>query len=229
MKKTQKIMIVDDDANICELVRLYLKKEGFDTVICQDGEKALEEFEKEKPDLAILDIMMPKIDGITVLKEFRKVNKKLPLIMLTAKSEVDDKVLGLNSGADDYLSKPFEVKELIARIHAMLRRNAGEADNTLIFEDIVLNCATFEVSSPKGSYRLNNKEYQLLETLMRSKGRILSAEALMSKIWDSESDAGINVVWTYISYLRKKIVQLTDKVEIKAVRNLGYTLEKAYD
>lgn len=224
-----RLLLAEDEKALSDVLVTILKHNNFSVDAVYNGRDAFDYLLAGNYDGAILDIMMPKMDGITVLKEFRKFNKTLPIMMLTAKAEVDDKVLGLNSGADDYLSKPFEVKELIARIHAMLRRNSGEADNILKFEDISLNRATFEVSSHIGSYRLNNKEFQLLEILMINKGRIISAEAFMDKIWDSESESSINVVWTYISYLRKKLARLSANVEIKAVRNVGYTLVKCSD
>lgn len=169
--------------------------------------------------------MMPKMDGITVLKEFRKKNKTLPILLLTAKNEVEDRVFGLDSGADDYLGKPFDTKELLARVRSMLRRHGALTDNKLSFADITLNRITFELSSPKGVVRLGSKEFQLLEMLMSSRGRVVSSEQFMEKIWGYDSEAEINVVWTYLSFLRKKIAALSDRASIKSIRNAGYTLE----
>ena len=137
--------------------------------------------------------------------------------------------MGLDSGADDYLGKPFDTKELLARICAMLRRKSGEAVNELTFEDVKLNRSTFELSSPCGSFRLGNKEFQMLEMLMSNCGKVISAEQFMEKIWGYDTETEITVVWTYISYLRKKLSALSDKAQIRAIRNIGYTLEKIND
>lgn len=147
------------------------------------------------------------MDGITVLKECRKKNKTLPVLLLTARNEVEDKVLGLDSGADDYLGKPFSTKELLARIRAMLRRSGEMTDNIIGVSDLTLNRMTFELSSPKGVVRLGNKEFQMLEMLMSARGRVISTEQFMEKIWGYDSDAEINVVWTYLldlSFIFKK-------------------------
>ena len=152
-------------------------------------------------------------------------NKTLPILLLTAKNEVEDRVVGLDSGADDYLGKPFDTKELLARVRSMLRRHGALADNILSFADITLNRITFELSSPKGVVRLGSKEFQLLEMLMSSRGRVVSSEQFMEKIWGYDSEAEINVVWTYLSFLRKKIAALSDRASIKSIRNAGYTLE----
>ena len=169
--------------------------------------------------------MMPKIDGITVLKTIRAGDNKMPVLLLTAKSDVDDKVLGLDAGADDYLTKPFVTKELLARIRAMTRRQAELTDNSLSFGDLKLDRASFELSSPSGKLPLTAKEFQIMESFMNHPSQIISAERLMEKIWGFDSDSEINVVWTYISYLRKKLKLIQSGVTIKAVRNIGYTLE----
>lgn len=171
--------------------------------------------------------MMPKKDGIEVLREFREKNKTLPVLLLTAKNEIEDRVAGLDSGADDYLGKPFDTKELLARIRAMLRRRGELADSVLTFADVTLNRMTFELSSPKGVVRLGGKEFQMLEMLTASRGRVVSPEQFLEKIWGYDSEAEINVVWTYLSFLRKKLAALSDRVQIKAIRNSGYTLEYA--
>ena len=190
-----------------------------------DGEEALNFLLNGNYDGAILDIMMPKKDGITVLEEFRKINKTMPVLLLTAKNEVEDRVKGLDSGADDYLGKPFDTKELLARIRAMLRRRGERSEDILTAADISLNRITFEISSPKGSIRLGNKEFQMLEMLMQSIGRVVSTEQFIEKIWGYDSEAEVNVVWTYLSFIRKKLAALSDRVSIRAIRNLGYILE----
>ena len=147
------------------------------------------------------------------------------IIMLTAKAEIDDKVLGLDSGANDYLTKPFDTKELLARIRAMTRSQKS-ADSRLIFGNVTLNRATFEISSPAGTFRLANKEFQMMEMLMSNPQQLIPTERFMEKIWGYDSDTEINVVWVYISYLRKKLVVLGADIQIKATRNAGYSLEK---
>ena len=188
--------------------------------------KALDYLETENYDGVILDIMMPKVDGITVLKTIREKGNSIPVLMLTAKSEIDDKVLGLDTGADDYITKPFVTKELLARIRAMTRRSAETTNNVLTFGNISLNRATYELKTKTGSFRLANKEFQILEMLMTNPNHLISTERLMEKVWGYDSDAEINVVWVYISYLRKKLSAIGADVQIKATRNLGYSLEE---
>ena len=175
-------------------------------------------------DAAILDIMMPKMDGITVLKKLRSKGNSIPVLMLTAKSEIEDKVLGLDSGANDYLAKPFDTRELLARIRAMTRTQTAP-DNKISFGNITLDRATFELASPTGSFRLANKEFQMMEILMSHPQHLVSTERLMERIWGFETDVEINVVWVYISYLRKKLAALHADIQIKAMRNSGYSLE----
>ena len=170
-------------------------------------------------------MMMPKVDGITVLKTIRRKGNKIPVLILTAKSEVDDKVFGLDCGADDYLTKPFVTKELLARIRAMTRRQSDLQDNALVYGDLRLDRTSFELISQKGKLLLTAKEFQIMEMFMMNPKCILSAEQLMDRVWGLESETEISVVWTYISYLRKKLKALDSSVTIKAVRNVGYTLE----
>lgn len=190
-----------------------------------DGQEALDYLENGAYDGAILDIMMPKLDGLSVLRQIRKDGNAIPVLMLTAKSEIDDRVLGLDSGADDYIAKPFATKELLARIRAMTRRQSDLSDTVLRFGNVSLNRATFELCTPKGSLRLANKEFQMLEMLMANPRNLISTERFMEKIWGYDSEAEINVVWVYISYLRKKLAALSASVQIKVARNMGYTLE----
>ena len=219
-----KLLLAEDEKALSKALVAILKHENYTVDAVFNGEDALDDLLSGDYDGAILDIMMPKKDGITVLKEFRAKNKTMPVLLLTAKTEVDDKVIGLDSGADDYLGNPFDVKELLARLRAMLRRKQGEADNLLIVSDLSLNRSTFELRSSKGDYRLGNKEFQLIELLMLNEGKVIPTETIMSKIWGYDSDAETNVVWTYISYLRKKLAALTNQVEIEAVRGVGYVL-----
>lgn len=202
------------------------KKNNYSADAVYDGEEALEYLESGNYDGVILDIMMPKLDGIEVLKRLRERGNPIPVLMLTAKSEIDDKVLGLDSGANDYLTKPFHSKELLARIRAMTRTQTAQSGTQLRFGNLTLDRATFVLSSPTGSYRLANKEFQVLELLMANPGHLISTERLMEKIWGYDSEAEINVVWVYISYLRKKLTALHADIQIKATRNAGYSLEE---
>lgn len=220
-----RLLLAEDEKSLSKALVTILVYNHFSVDAVYDGEEALNYLINGNYDGAILDIMMPKMDGITVLKEFRKKNKTLPVLLLTARNEVEDKVLGLDSGADDYLGKPFPTKELLARIRAMLRRSGEMTDNIIGVSDLTLNRMTFELSSPKGVVRLGNKEFQMLEMLMSARGRVISTEQFMEKIWGYDSDAEINVVWTYLSFLRKKISALSDHVSIKTIRNSGYVLE----
>ena len=188
--------------------------------------KTLEYLAADNYDGVILDIMMPKKDGITVLKELRSRGSKIPVLILTAKSEVDDKVLGLDSGANDYLTKPFHSRELLARIRAMTRAQSSQTSSVLQMGNITLDQRTYELSSPTGSFRLANREFQILELLMQNPGNLISAERLMEKIWGYDSETEISVVWVYISYLRKKLSALGANIQIRATRNVGYCLEE---
>ena len=191
-----------------------------------DGEEALDYLENGNYDVAILDVMMPKMDGITVLKTIRTKGNNIPVMILTAKAEIDDKVLGLDSGANYYLTKPFDTKELLAGIRA-ITRSVAELDSKLTFGNISLDRKTFTLASESGSFRLANKEFQMMELLMNNPRRLISTELFMEKIWGYDSDSEINVVWVYISYLRKKLAALNANIEIKATRNAGYSLESS--
>ncbi len=190
-----------------------------------DGEEAVTYLTEGDYDCAVLDVMMPKMDGITALKTIRKAGKTLPVLILTAKSEIDDRILGLDSGADDYLTKPFSVKELLARVRAITRRLTAGIDVTLTYGNCTLSRSTYILSTPEGEVRLANKEFQILEMLMSAKNQVVSPEQFMEKIWGFDSDSEISVVWVYITYLRKKLASVKANVYIKALRNAGYTLE----
>lgn len=224
-----RLLLAEDEKALSNALVVILKHNHYSVDAVYNGQDALDYLILGNYDGAILDIMMPRMDGITVLKKFREVNKQMPILLLTAKSEVEDKVIGLDSGADDYLSKPFETKELLARIRAMLRRNSGEADNILSFQGVILNRSTFELSSSSNAFRLNNKEFQMMEMLMLNQGKVISTEQFMEKIWGFDSETESYVVWTYVSYLRKKIAALSVKIQIKAIRNIGYVLEVIND
>ena len=220
-----RILLAEDEVSLARAVVRILEKSNYNAEAVHNGLDALLFLESGEYDLAILDIMMPKMDGITVVKKLRQQGNNIPIIMLTAKSEIDDKVLGLDSGANDYMTKPFDAKELLARIR-VLTRGQHLADSRLHFGNISLDRASFTLSSPSGSFRLANKEFQMMEILLSNPRNLVSSERLMEKIWGYETDAEINVVWVYISYLRKKLASLNANVQIKSSRNAGYTLEE---
>ncbi|MDE6054588.1 MAG: response regulator transcription factor [Lachnospiraceae bacterium] len=224
-----RLLLAEDEASLSKAVVTILKKNNYTVDAAYDGIEALEYLETNEYDGVILDVMMPRMDGISVLQKIRKAGSNVPVLILTAKAEVDDKVMGLDSGANDYLTKPFASKELLARIRAMTRNSAAavQADSKLHLGNITLDCATFTLSSPFNSFVLANKEFQMIEFMMRNPGQIISAEQFMDRIWGFETNAESNVVWTYISYLRKKLAALKADVEIKARRNAGYSLDES--
>ena len=220
-----RILLAEDERSLSRVLVTIFKKNNYSVDAVYDGEDALSYLQSGNYDAAVLDIMMPKMDGITVLKRIRAAGNQIPILMLTAKAEVDDKVLGLDSGANDYLAKPFDTKELLARIRS-ITRNQTTSDNKLQMGNITLDRATFELSSPTGNFRLANKEFQMMELFMSNPRHIISAERFMEKIWGYDSDTEINVVWVYISYLRKKLAALRADIGIIAHRNAGYSLEE---
>ena len=219
-----RILLAENEVSLAKAIVKILESNHYAADAVHNGMDDLSYLETGAYDLAILDVMMPKMDGITVLKKIRDQGNHIPVILLTAKSEIDDKVLGLDSGANDYITKPFNAKELLARIR-VLTRGKNQIDTRLQFGNITLDRAIFTLSSPTGSYRLANKEYQMMELLMTNPNFLVSSERLMEKIWGYENDAEINVVWVYISYLRKKLTALQANVQIKSSRNAGYSLE----
>lgn len=221
-----RLLLAEDEQDLSKALCAILKHNNYSVDAVYDGQDALDYGLSENYDGIILDIMMPKKNGIEVLTELRKSGVDTPVLILTAKGEVDDKILGLDSGADDYLTKPFAMGELLARIRALTRRKADFTPNLLSSGNLSLNRETFELSVEDDSIRLGNKEFQMMEMLMSNPGRLISTEQFMEKIWGYETEAEINVVWVYISYLRKKLVSLNANVEIKAVRGVGYTLEE---
>lgn len=220
-----RLLFAEDEPSLARAVTTILEKNNYSVDTVYNGEDALNYLQSGIYDGAILDIMMPGLDGIQVLKVIRKQGNAIPVLILTAKAEVDDKVLGLDSGANDYLTKPFASKELLARIRAMTRSQSAHSDACLRLGNITLNSCNFELSSPSGSFRLANKEYQMMELLMRNPKNLISTEHFMEHIWGFDSNAELNVVWVYISYLRKKLTALHANVRIRAARNAGYSLE----
>lgn len=201
-----RLLLAEDEKALSKALTTILERNNYSVDAIYDGQEALDYLEYGQYDGIILDIMMPKVDGITVLKTIRSSGNNIPVLMLTAKSEVDDKVEGLDSGANDYLTKPFQSKELLARIRAMTRSSTAQLSSQLKMGNVTLNQATFELSTPSGSVRLANKEFQMLELMMSNPHRLISSEHFMEKIWGYDSDAEINVVWVYISYLRKNFL-----------------------
>ena len=221
-----KLLLAEDEKALSNALMTVLKMNHYTVDAVFNGEDALDYLTLNEYDGAILDVMMPKRDGFSVLKEARSQGVKTPVLILTAKSEIDDKVTGLDLGADDYLTKPFAVKELLARVRAMIRRKGEIEDNTLSYGDITLDRETFELSTQNGSVKLVNKEFQIMELLMRNPKKIFSAEAILDKAWGVDDEAEITTVWVYVSYIRKKLDRVGAKVKIKATRNVGYSLEK---
>ena len=224
-----RLLLSEDEHELSNALVTVLKHNNYSVDAVYNGQDALDYLETGNYDGAILDIMMPKMDGLTVLKTIRLHGNPVPVLLLTAKSEIDDRVMGLDCGAGDYLTKPFSMKELLARIRAMTRRKTDTTDSVLRFGDIELDRSTYQLSRKTDSIRLANKEYQMLEMLMINPGQIISTEQFMDKIWGYDSDAELNVVWVYISYLRKKLSSLDSTIQIKATRGLGYSLEEKYD
>ncbi len=223
-----RILLAEDEKALARAVAKIFEKNNYSVDVVYNGEDALDYIEAGNYDAAVLDIMMPKMDGITVLKKVREAGDQIPILMLTAKAEIDDKVLGLDSGANDYLAKPFDSRELLARVRSITRTKA-EVDSKLTMGNITLDRASYELSSPTGKFKLANKEYQMMELFLSNPHHLISADRFMEKIWGYDSDAEINVVWVYISYLRKKLTALKANVQIKASRNAGYSLEDAND
>ncbi len=224
-----RILLAEDELELSNALVAILKHNNYSVDAVYNGRDAVDYLETEIYDGVIMDIMMPVMDGISALKEIRKKGINVPVLLLTAKSEIDDRVAGLDSGADDYLTKPFATKELLARVRAMTRRQAEQTDSVLSFGNITLDRASYELKGPQGSLRLANKEFQMLEMLMTNTGRVISVDMFMDKIWGFDSEAELNVVWVYVSYLRKKLASIGADVAIKAKRNLGYCLEKSND
>ena len=220
------IYVADDELHIRNLIQTFLANEGYEVRTFADGDSLFQAFCERCPDLIILDIMMPKMNGFEVLAALRRKGNLAPVLMLTAKSEIDDKVTGLDMGANDYLTKPFDARELTARIRAMTRTQTDHGSSRLSFGNITLDRATFELSSPTGSICLANKEFQMLELMMCNPRQRISADRFMERIWGYDSEADVSVVWVYISYLRKKLASLQANIQIRAARNAGYSLEE---
>ena len=219
-----RLLLAEDEKEMSNALVAVLKHSNYSVDAVYDGLDAYNYGISENYDGMILDIMMPKMDGIEVLKKLREKGINTPVLLLTAKSQVSDRIEGLDSGADDYLTKPFAMGELLARIRAMTRRKTEFSPNDLTIGNITLSRETFDLKGPSGTQRLGSKEFQMLEMMMVNKNTLISTERFMERIWGYDSDAEINVVWVFISYLRKKRVSVGADVEIKAARGVGYTL-----
>jgi len=219
-----KLLLAEDEKELSKALVTLLKMHNYTVDAVFNGEDALDYIECNEYDGIILDIMMPKVDGLTVLKTIRANGNETPIIMLTAKSTINDKCTGLDLGADDYLTKPFSSKELVARIGALCRRKGEIKGSTLTFGDLTLDRTSFELIKGNKKIKLINKEFQILETMMLNPKTIQSVDHLMDKIWEQDKYTGINTVWVYISNIRKKLKGMGSKVTIMLSRNQGYYL-----
>jgi two-component system response regulator MprA len=216
-------MVVEDQADLAAMLVQVLDEEGFSTRVAADGHRALEEAARLPPDLVILDVLLPGLDGLAVCRELRARGHRMPVILLTARDAVPDRVAGLEAGADDYLAKPFAFEELIARIRAHLRRQ-GVAGPRLEVADLVLEPDAHRASRAGRPMALSPTEFRLLETLMRNPGQVLSRETLLERVWGFDADVTSNVVDVYVHYLRRKVDRGFERSLIHTVRSLGYTL-----
>ncbi len=221
-----RLLLAEDEKPLSRAVAAILQRSHYTVDAVYDGEEAMEYLESDIYDAIILDIMMPKKNGLEVLKYLRQKGDLTPVLMLTAKGEVEDKVTGLDLGANDYLTKPFDARELLARLRAITRAQTEHGSSQLSVGNITLDRATFELSSPTGSICLANKEFQMLELMMSNPRQLISSERFLERLWGYDSEADVSVVWVYISYLRKKLAMLQANVQIKATRNAGYCLEE---
>ena len=220
-----KLLYAEDERAMSEAVSEILRHKNYIVDAVYDGREALDYIMNDKYDGVILDVMMPKMSGLQVLDAMRRSGLNTPVLLLTAKGEISDKVEGLNAGADDYLTKPFAMPELIARVGALVRRSGDMIPDIITMGNVKLDRTSYELTSDGGTLRLSKKEYLMMEMLMKSKDRPVSTESFMTRIWGYDSEAEINVVWVYISYLRKKLAALNANIQISALRGRGYILE----
>ena len=220
-----RLLFAEDDRDIAKAVQTLLMRSGYSVDVVHNGQDAIDYIEAGDYDGVILDWMMPKLSGIEVLSKMRSEGFSTPVLILTARDAVEDRVEGLDTGADDYLSKPFAASELLARVRAMLRRKEDFKHNVIKFSDIELDKSSMSLSCSGKTVRLNNKAFQLMEMLVEHPGAVLGTNQIMERIWGWDSDSEINVVWVNISFLRKKLSELGAHVRIKAVRGVGYSLE----
>lgn len=225
-----KVLIVEDEYSLADAIAETLKKEKFSVTIITDGEQGEDEALTNIYDLILLDVMLPHKDGFEILNTLKKEKIETPIIMLTAKSELSDKLNGLENGADDYITKPFHMRELVARVKVVLKRNTNIEDTNVIeYGDLKLDLRNGKMATLENEIQINGKELELLEILMINKNQTINREKLADKIWGYDSDAEYNNVEVYISFLRKKLKLIKSKVKIKAVRGIGYKLEVEND
>ena len=221
-----RILIAEDEVTIARALKVMLEKNKYTVDMVHNGNDALDYIQAASYDALVLDIMMPGKDGIEVLKAARGSGNTTPALFLTAKAEITDRVAGLDAGADDYLPKPFAASEFLARVRALTRRSGSYAPSVLTFGNAALDCNQYLLKTISGEIRLNNKEYQLAELFFRHPHQVFSSEHLMERVWGLDSEAEMDVVWTYIGFLRKKLKQIGAKVEIRTIRGAGYALEE---
>ncbi len=221
-----RILIAEDEVSIAKALKVILEKNKYTVDEVNDGRAALNYIESNSYDVIVLDIMMPYVDGIEVLKTIRNNNINTPVLFLTAKSEVSDRVLGLDAGADDYLSKPFATSEFLARVKALSRRSNIYTNAKISYGNTILDLNTYVLKTSNQEIKLNNKEFQLIELFLKNPLKVFSSELLMDKVWDIDSQADIDVVWTYIGFLRRKLKQIDSDLEIKTIRGAGYALRE---
>ncbi len=221
-----RILVAEDEQEIANALKKILEKERYAVDVVYNGRDAIDYIDQIEYDALILDIMMPVMDGLAVLKQIRREGIFTPTLFLTARGDLDDRVAGLDAGADDYLPKPFAAKELAARVKALTRRRDAYVPSVLSFGNISLDRDQYMISSPTDTFRLNNKEFQIMELFMRNPNHIFSTEHLMERIWGMESETEIDVVWTNIGFLRKKLKLLCASIQIKTIRGAGYSLEE---
>lgn len=221
-----RLLIAEDDKDIVKALTALFEHNNYSVDAVYNGNDGYDYAMEGNYDGIILDVMMPGMDGLEVLRALRHAGLKTPVLLLTARGDVEDRVNGLDAGADDYLPKPFAASELLARVRAMLRRRENYQDDILEFGGLSLNLSTFELSFQEKNLRLVNREFQMLQLLMQSPGSVISTEQFMERIWGWDSDVEVSIVWVYISNLRKRIDRLGAPVTIKAIRGTGYCLEK---
>lgn len=222
-----RILIAEDEAAIARALKVMLEKNKYSVDMVHNGNDALAYIRSTVYDALVLDIMMPGKDGIEVVKLARNEGVTTPVLFLTAKSEVSDRVAGLDAGADDYLSKPFAASEFLARVRALTRRSNSYVSSSIIVGNTTLDCGAYILKTLNKEIRLNNKEYQLAELFFRHPRQIFSTEHLMDKIWGLDCETELDVIWTYIGFLRKKLRQIDSNIEIRTIRGVGYSLEEA--
>ncbi len=221
-----RILIAEDEVSIAKALEVMLHKNKYAVDIVYNGLDALDYIAQYAYDGLVLDIMMPKMDGLSVLKEIRRQGNKTPVLFLTAKAEIEDRVAGLDAGADDYLPKHFAAAEFLARVRALTRRSENYTASVLTFGNTTLDCGQYSLSVKDQTIKLNNKEFQLFQLFMRHPHQVFSTEHLMENVWGLDCNSEMDVVWTYIGFLRRKLKQLSADIEIKTIRGAGYALEE---